>query len=195
MLQGVYALDFVLTTFTEAAKQELVTPTDWESSKLRIHRILASNLPGLVSSFDEFAEALPDFENGSEQRSRTRRFWKNDTSLHLKMPLEADLYPLLPKNCTSPAYPPGHNVLFFPQILQTVVRQETSEAIMYYFHPLLLKMYAKQMPLQLSFLLIHEWLWDLTSDGEVNRRLDYFIHSRQFEAVDEDQFESLLEGE
>jgi hypothetical protein len=44
----------------------------------------------------------------------------------------------------------------------------------------LIKEVDKSQPLQISFLLIHEWLWDFSSNIERNSRINNFIHSEAF---------------
>ncbi|MES3037838.1 MAG: hypothetical protein V4736_08025, partial [Bdellovibrionota bacterium] len=58
--------------------------------------------------------------------------------------------------------------------------------------PELLKKLENQGPLQMSFLIVHEWLWKFTSNPDSNRRLNYLLHSSVLEKWSTTEWENTL---
>lgn len=54
-----------------------------------------------------------------------------------------------------------------------------TETTVYHFDPVIIER-LKRRPLQLSFLLVHEWLWNVTGDVHLNRKINFFLHSKAF---------------
>jgi hypothetical protein len=62
-------------------------------------------------------------------------------------------------------------------VMQTVIRTERPDATIYEFDPKILSEFIEFEPLQYPFLLVHEWLWDLTQDVQIIRDINRFLHS------------------
>jgi hypothetical protein len=50
------------------------------------------------------------------------------------------------------------------------------------------------VPLQLSFLVVHEWLWKFVENADSNRRINYQLHSKILEEWDSSQWEVFLKN-
>jgi hypothetical protein len=67
---------------------------------------------------------------------------------------------------------------------QAVVRvkrysyKNSSSKIIFYYNR---TVFAGIRPLELSFIQVHEWLWNFTNDINAIRRINYFIHSNLFD--------------
>jgi Leucine-rich repeat (LRR) protein len=81
-----------------------------------------------------------------------------------------------------------------PDIHQTVIRRPSEDPFNYLYDPQILNLQKVQNPLQYSFFMIHEWLWDLSQDVEVVRKLNWLIHSRDLERYDRDGLISLFDN-
>ncbi len=73
-------------------------------------------------------------------------------------------------------------------VMQTVIRTERLDATIYEFDPKILSEFIEFAPLQYSFLLVHEWLWDLTQDVQIIRDINRFLHSEAAQKMSENQF-------
>ncbi len=84
------------------------------------------------------------------------------------------------------------------QIEQAFVRSEypdpnsQNKTIIFAFNPIILSQMAEGHPIQLSFLLVHEWLWNFTSSFEQNRRVDFILHSVAFDKLSPAEAASLM---
>jgi hypothetical protein len=94
----------------------------------------------------------------------------------------------VPDNC--------RNGLDIP-LLQAVIRQDPviigSQTVVVhkYVKDKILEV-AKANPIQISFLLVHEWLWNLSDNVHRNRMIDHFFHSMDFETMSPDDVERYL---
>ena len=64
----------------------------------------------------------------------------------------------------------------------------------YKFVPDLVDQLKSENPIQLSFLLIHEWLWDFSSHVDRNRRINYWLHSDRLESWTREEWLANLKG-
>ncbi len=70
-----------------------------------------------------------------------------------------------------------------PDLVQAVVRTESDDGIVYYYHPSILQQLESNSPVQLSFVLIHEWLRDFTQDPYVIQRVNRMIHTEGWQSI------------
>ncbi len=67
---------------------------------------------------------------------------------------------------------------------ERVIRRAREDfGITYRYYPRAIAKLRETSELQYSFILTHEWLWDLTRDIEVNRAVNRFLHSREIERM------------
>ena len=73
------------------------------------------------------------------------------------------------------------------QLVQAVIRQNPtftgSKLIVYKYMPKIFEKLENEKPLQLSFLLIHEFLWSISDNVDRNRRINWFFHSADFQKL------------
>lgn len=78
-------------------------------------------------------------------------------------------------------------------VIQTVVRNKQPQIIRYEYDFETLNELQKR-PLQFSFLLVHEWLWDHSGDPQVIRWANQFLHSRRSEKLSPEDFKTSLKN-
>lgn len=171
---GIYALDYLVTLPTIQADDGLRAVSSWQVSQTRILWMLRNKVPSLAQSFEHFSKLI---YNTSFTQDRV---W--EPSPFGLVPLDDQrLTSLLPENCKDNKANPN--------IIQAVIRLYEGYSgtvpghIVYKYDPTFLDKLDKQAPLQLSFLFVHEWLWDVSPNVERNRRVNRFLHSRAAEAL------------
>lgn len=181
--QGIYALDY-LVTYDEAG-EPLVPIKTWEESAARITAALKAKVPELAISFQVFAM---NFLN----KDPSHTFLWEPASFGLIDLKDEELVSKLPENCrTSPVS---------AAIVQAIIRQPSQftgrppKTITFSYDPKVLENLYRRSPLQLSFLLVHEWLWEHSQNVERNRRLNRYIHSTAMERFDRNTILSHFRG-
>lgn len=174
---GLYSLDYLLTYRSGNDNADVGQFANWTVSKNRIARILERNSPDLSYSFQEF---LSDIDN--EVDYTRRRIWQEAAFGLIDLKDEA-LIRKLPANCRS-----GQSQDGSVQVLQSVTRIKRPDLTIYEFDPEILDELKSIQPLQYSFLMIHEWLWDLTSNVKKIRDMNRFLHSIQADALSPQDF-------
>jgi len=176
---GHMSLDY-LATFQRGNNNEDVIDVDsWEISRHRILSVLDKKHPGLAKSFRLFLS----FRGNSNDYSLIR-VWE-ESGFGLTDLKDESLVNRLPENCLNVEN--GE-----PKVIQAVIRQAAKydEFIVYKFDPRILDHLSS--PLQLSFLLVHEWLWDTTKDVESIRRFNRILHSEAAETMSKEKFEIVV---
>ncbi len=190
-LDGIYSLDYVLTLDSATGDDGLSPVADWSSSAVRLQRLLEEKVPGLAPSFADFVRQLYNRDYGQNSVwSPQTRVWEPAPFGLVKLD-DQELVSLLPENCSE-------NGTF--KIIQAVVRQRPGSSgapdstVVYRYFPQVLDQLNRQSPLQLSFVLVHEWLWDVSRNVDRNRRVNRFLHSRDFEQMSASQANAVLRG-
>src|SRR6185312_587258 len=135
-----------------------------DDSYRRLSRLLAAADPDLSQSFEAFVSGLDNFSDWTQPK-----IWR-EASFGLVQINDQAIIRKLPTNCYTAA---GDGSI---QIIQTVVQLQRPDQIEYDYDPAVYNEFKQYAPLQFSFLMVHEWLWELTSDPEVIRNVDYFLH-------------------
>lgn len=144
----------------------------------RISKLLSLKAPSLHASFDEFVNHLKN-----ESDSSRPYIWV-ESLYDLPEVHDAD-FGYLPSWCRMGDFGGV-------QIIQAVVRKkitvnpDKSRIIFYYDSRTMLVL----SPLQKSFLLVHEWLWNFTSNAGIGRKVNFFLHSRDFDNLTKEQVEA-----
>ncbi|MGZ5280578.1 MAG: hypothetical protein ACXWC9_11570, partial [Pseudobdellovibrionaceae bacterium] len=172
---GFYSLDYLLTYKSANQNSDIVPITSIHQSLVRIQSRLEKVFPEFSESFNEFVGLI------GNRTYKYRRAWEESPFglIDLK---DEKMIAQVPANCRK-----GDHI----QIQQAIVRQapifsgdeKRKELIIYKFVPSLLQGLEKTSPVQLSFLYIHEWLWDISHDVDLNRRINRFLHSTDFETM------------
>lgn len=181
-LEGIYSLDYIAMFDGNTKNEALAGIESWEESKNRILLQLSAKSPALHQSFLEFLK----FENNFDEDLKFRQWEKAFFGL-IQVNDEA-LTRQLPPNC-------GINRNTVPskdrELIQVVIRQEKPQKIIYEYD---VDAYAslKNRPLQFSFLMVHEWLWDVFEDPKLIRKMNRMLHSKKLESMSVPEFADYL---
>jgi len=169
--EGLYVLDYLLEYRSQGQRANLAPVNSWELSRQRIVAELSRLAPALGNSFDEFSQyAL------KPQPHRGRR-WQKHPLTHIDI-RDEEILRLLPPNCYSVSTDKR------PSLHQAVVRSYLSPLVVYHFDPEVISILQSERPLQFSFLMVHEWLWDFTENVSALRKLNWLLHSSQLNEFD-----------
>lgn len=177
---GNYMADYLLTYRLSNRNKDVVQVTSWEESRDRVLKLLRDRAPRIAESFEAFSSLI---EN--ESNPLAPRVWEPAAFGLIYLDDQA-LRNNVPRNCYS-LHADGRVGL-----TQAVIRTVVNGRIRYlYDYPIVARL-KKERPLQYSFLMIHEWLWDLTQDVQGIRRLNRFLHSTGLEAMSSTEFREYL---
>lgn len=184
-LNGTYALDYVLTRTVVRGDDGLAAVKSWQDSAKRILALLTKNVPTLAPSFQEFTKLVYNTDYSQMRVWESAPYGLVDLN-------DQKITSLIPPNCVAP----GGKV----QVIQAVIRlyQSFSGAkpgyFVYKYFPQIVADLDLQAPIQLSFLMVHEWLWDHSTNVDRNRRINRFLHSREIETLTPVQVTAALQG-
>jgi hypothetical protein len=179
---GYQSLDF-LVQYDPALPP--VSVPDLESSLRRIEEGLRRNLPELLSDFQEFKQNI-----FNETDFQKKRVWEK-APFGLFDLKDEELVTLVPENCKTDGK---------TSIVQAAIRVPSSlsgrpeDTYVYKYVPEVVDKLKTANPVQLSFLLVHEWLWDFSRNVQRNRRMNYWLHSGRLESWSRDEWVKNLEG-
>lgn len=161
---GYYSYDYLATYNLGNGNADLVGIKNIEESMARISQVLGLILPERQIEFDEFVRNSSNFTD-----RRVSHLWLARPGELIDVPNLPHLRKL-PKNCD--------------EIYQAVIRYELGDQIVYEYNPELLKALSTR-PIQLSFLMVHEFLWEvypeLATDANASQsrfELTRFLHSQ-----------------
>jgi hypothetical protein len=166
-LVGYFSLDYLLTYQVRNNNADVVDRS-WDESKARISRLLAAKFPALRHSFDEFTALILSSDLESTRIWHEAGFGLEDIS-------DERILRKLPPNCVQ------RNEAGTPEMIQSVIRTSRPDATVFQYDYEIIENLQRNAPLQFSFLMVHEWLWDFTDDVNVIRDINRLIHSNQFE--------------
>jgi hypothetical protein len=140
----------------------------------RMAKLLNAKLPSMANSYSQFMDAFENHDNSSHYVWMVPR-----NGLEVLRDEMMEL-PYSCKNWNGPV-----------EIRQVVIRNysEASGRVIFKYDPEALEL-IRNNKLQLSFLLVHEWLWDFTKDITVNRKINYFLHSTQLDDLSAEEIQS-----
>jgi hypothetical protein len=170
---GVYALDYIASS-AAARPDDLARVDSLAASTLRIETLLREKVPSLASDFAIFSK---NFLNTTDYA--LPQVWE-PVAFALVDLNDALGVGTLPPNCGE-----GDGQKLRQAVIRT--RKTTSSSVagqrIFKFVPSVIRDLESTSPVQLSFLLVHEWLWDYSHGVENNRRVAAFLHSSAFEKV------------
>lgn len=190
-LEGLLNFDY-LQTFKPNQYFEAPAGSRWESYRdyirtnlLRLINPISVNAKerALLESFDSFFNSI---ENQNNNRSRV--WTATQLELHQFKDEELEIDP--PRNCL--------NQQGQPNLLQLIERDRNPQQNKVYYRYNQKELNnLKATPLQYSFLMTHEWLWDLTQSRWSNRRMNALMHSKRWSELTpkafEEEFLNLIE--
>ncbi|MBC7467043.1 MAG: hypothetical protein H7256_13725 [Bdellovibrio sp.] len=174
-----YSLDYLITReqFVKAGKVRMKNVSE---SLLRIQSLIDQKIPSLSASFLHYRQLLTNTADFTKAY-----VWKSEDNL----PDISDEEYVNYSGCTEA----GYKGQFFQAIIREKVSAPNSPAqVVFRFDPEVMKFIATNS-LQHSFLLVHEWLWNIAKDAIQNRQINYFLHSKQFELFSPEQIKAYFE--
>ena len=173
--EGYYSLDYLLTY---EPNKKIVNHNNYRDSLKRIQQLLKDSVPELYLSFAEFTTYLFN-ENLSKPR-----VWQRATFGVVPIDDEdIQSVHMVPTNCKE-----GDKIA----LIQAAVRLKkdfsgNKDKIFYSYMPDAIETAETQNPTQVSFILVHEWLWDHSKSVERNRKINRFLHSKEIESMSKTQ--------
>ncbi len=182
-LFGLYSLDYLVFSREQGAQQPKPV-SSWQESIFNIRRVFIDKLPELLPIFDEFTNNILN-----EDQSRPQIWEPTDYALTEINDEDLPISVRIPVNCRENGQ---------IQLVQAVVRQHPeftgSPLIVYKYMPRIFEKVAEERPLQLSFLLLHEFLWSISNSVDRNRRINWFLHSQEIQNLSRVQIIDRLLG-
>lgn len=166
---GHYTLDYLLEYKTSSSA--LRTTNSADDSFKKISSILHRHYPALGQNFDDFIFGV------RKNYPYKGRHWI-ETKVDLLDIKDENVIKRLPSNCD--------------QFYQTVIRKSFLDPIEYQYDGDILEHQEKHNPVQYSFFIVHEWLWDFTRDVRALRKLNWIIHSEKFDTISKESLKSLF---
>jgi hypothetical protein len=202
--EGFYSLDYLSTVGLGASRQVKT----WEESAERIKRLLAGVLSEKeMKLYEDFVDNVRNVNDYGKNR-----IWESapygvinlktqfavdaaDPGPIAKEQIKSNLRSLvtkLPKACQT-----GNDDA---DLIPAVVFQDhfftgrPEGSLVYKFVPKVLNELEANNPLQLSYLYIHEWLWDISNSEDRNRRINHLLHSERIESMSTSEIRRQLTG-
>jgi hypothetical protein len=204
LAEGYYSLDYLVTLGLGKSREV----RSWEESAARIKKILTGVLSqSQMALFDDFVSNVRNTEDYSRQRVwepslfgvvnlKTQIAVDNPGNLPLhNEQIKSNLTSLvskLPQSCQTAS---GDVELVPAVVFQDHFFTGRPEGyLVYKFVPKILNELEVNDPLQLSYLYVHEWLWDISNNEDRNRRLNQLLHSERVEKMTKAQIRQQFSG-
>lgn len=142
-----------------------------DESLQRIRGILKAKLPALVNSFDIFTSEILNADPSGQYIWEQGTPWLSGNMLPLD---EAHMFVKCPDN------PNVLSVITQQIVLRKYVESLSGARVVFEYDA---SLYYGLPPIQRTFLLVHEWLWNFTTDYVSNNRADYLLHSTWIETA------------
>ncbi len=199
-LAGFYNKDYLYSSAKNPGNSEvdLFPVASWDASAERIGSVITRHLPELSASFTNFRHFVFRKPDGNEIEGEIR--WWVSVEEEFPQPIKLEDYgvpgPYFPENClTTKTEKHVIDGVEFIVVVSAVVPHKTvdrtvlidqkdTRLVLYRYSP---RLVDQLNPMNLSFLMVHEWLWDFTNDAAVNERVNRFIHSREFTRLNRKQ--------
>jgi hypothetical protein len=180
--RGLHATDYLLTLGPgDEPLTADVSAGSLDQSLRRIQAQLDRLYPEMGLLFGEYTAELGNFTDWTRERIWT-------PAAHGLIDVQDErIVRRLPANCTGGSDP---GVV---HLIQAVIRQVRPRTVQYQVDFEILRR-LELAPLQYSYLIVHEWLRDLTDDPETIRWANRLLHSRPLEQMDADTFKANLDG-
>lgn len=167
---GYVSLDYAVTV-----KEPLSLIIIGSQEENPILKLLKSNTPELARTYELFLKFR--FQEPSLQQERA---WIPTPSKPVTLKDEKLEQGDIPDSCDR------------DKMRQAVIRTKGSNIILYHYDQELVDSLLTSKPLQHSFLMTHEWLWELTSDVRVVRLVNHFLHQKSTHLLSPEQFRTAL---
>jgi hypothetical protein len=177
---GYFSLDYLLTYQGANSNADVSEVLSAENSLDRIEKILESKSVVLAKSLSTYRRFLSNHSDRS-----LPRIWEEAT-FGLTDIKDEDMIRLLPRNC----YHRDEEDRI--HLIQAVIRESRPGQIIYHYDSQIQIELQSTDSLQLSFLLVHEWLWDHATSARVVRDANRYLHSKRAETDSAFELEQAL---
>lgn len=175
--QGLYTLDYLLT------RQDDFNENKDEQFRIISRNVMAQDLAlSIAKKLDEVSPAAAkslrsflafveneNWKNTNEDSTEIFRVWVSAPRLAEYQ--DEDFITDVPQNC--------YRQNGKRDISQIILREDVNSTIIYHYNRLLFNE-LKATPLQMSYLLIHEWLRDYTVHSSIIQNVNRYLHSATF---------------
>ncbi len=180
---GLYALDYLLTFRSDA--EDLAPSKSMDESLNRIETLIRTKLPELAVGFHDFRSLI---RNTSWTKPRV---WIEAPFGLMTLP-DGPIVSQFPPECLDGAGK-GKIIQAFVQQAPGVGGAPAGKTV-YRWIPSIFQKLEQTAPNQATFLLVHEWLWDYSSNVEVNRHVVRLLHSKEASSMTRDELVAELKG-
>lgn len=173
--EGYYSLDYVVGRIQLAKPYPIDEKIAGIGDLEKISQVLNTLLPpnsslatqneAVISSWKEFLETKSNQEDFSK-----KRIWLPST-YGLTNIDGVSLKTVVPPNCLKDTENQK------PHVIRAVNRENSKDSIIYSFSEKVLDVLKEERPLQYSFLMVHEWLWDYFEDARLLQITNWILHS------------------
>lgn len=182
---GLYMLDYAVTYDLHDGTSQDPAETSFDALMARTTKIVDEKLPELSASWRTYAALV---QSGDPSKPRRWTAANNLTDLHDEaLPRELDANCMVERD--------GKSV---PDLTQMVRRSfyvgGQGLQITYEYNLPLFDAAKASNALQLSYLVVHEWLWDFIREPNANRLINRLIHSRSVETMTPGQVRTFLQS-
>lgn len=181
--EELYSLDYVLTKGRFTNDKVIKVSATFQSLE-RIENLIKAKVPSLLSSYSEFVDLIWNTNSGYNQiwiEGESPLNDIDDEKIH-RVPTEI---------CKPNMYSASKG-----ELRQAIIRSKKivngTPKITYVYDKQILEYLNRKAPTQLSFLLVHEWLWSLNQQVDENRNINFFLHSDQFEKLSASEVKTRL---
>jgi hypothetical protein len=182
LVSGILSTDYVLTL---GSADRLPASTDSADYLARLKRLVDAKLPEWSVEFANYLAALDSNDPNAT------RIWRQSPEPLTDLAND-DPVRLYPTQCRKPNRPQE------PNLIQAVRRRYYLDALVpkliYETDAALLDTIRLQSPLQYSFLIFHEWLWDHTHSPYANRWINRLFHDERIESMTPAEVRAYLAG-
>jgi hypothetical protein len=178
IFEGHYTLDYLIEY--RETPQGLVKIDRFSDTIYRLNNFLAVTYPELQSHFNQFVSAV------RTNHPSSGRHWIPEVNGLVDIKDE-NIQKLIPANCLSENE--GAESL---KLYQTVIREPSKDPIQYHYDQNILEELELKNPLQFSFFIVHEWLWDLSHDVRSVRKLNWLLHSESLKDMKRNELAAMF---
>lgn len=181
---GYYALDYLLT-MSSSRDEDIVEIKNWWDHSDWFRRVFNPNQNGINMS--SYHDAYDDFyfDTYNFQDYLRPHIWI-ESYFELIDIKDEGIFKKIPENCLS------RNSSGQPQIIQAVIREKRQKITVFHYDRNILETLKNSYPLQYSFLLAHEWLWQFTNKPQIIRETNRFLHSKKAGQFQGDKLDEYL---
>lgn len=182
------SLDYLLTVAADP-DEDLISVSSLEDSISNIQMLLDEKVPELAAGFRNYISLLWN------NNSHLSRVWeKAPFGLISIRDEEIGSARSVPDSCKEIKNGESHI-----KIVQAIIRlkerfSQTAPKIYYAYVPEIIEKVKISDPIQISFLIFHEWLWDFSKNVERNRRINRLFHSASFHKLSSSEIKAQLES-